>query len=100
MGNLSSSPRKICTEDDLEKLELKRCFELLHAMGRASDPNATIEATRASIGGFLQAIFQGWGTSVEIPRIPEISGVEVNAPAGRVCGELVGLLWILHLYRS
>lgn len=87
MGNLPSSPRRIRNEDDLEKLELKRCFELLHAMGRASDPRATVEATRASIGGFLHAIFQDWDTTVAIPAVPGASGVEANAPAGRICGK-------------
>ena len=86
-GNLPSSRRRIITEDDLEKLELKKCFELLHAMSRASDPTAPIGSTRNSIGGFLKAIFMGWGTGMVIANIPDVGPVWSDAPAGRICGQ-------------
>lgn len=86
-GNLPSSPRRIITEDDLEKLELKRCFELLHAMSRASNPSAPVSSTRKSIGGFLKAIFMGWNTGMAIATIPDVGPVWSSAPAGRICGK-------------
>ena len=96
VANNADSPnatitRTISSADDLEKWELRRCFDLLHACGRATQPDATLSTTRKSIEGFLEAIFNGWaaggGTSEEL--IKPLLDVQVDAEvvAGKVCGK-------------
>ncbi|KAJ4246262.1 hypothetical protein NW762_013612 [Fusarium torreyae] len=59
-------PRPITSADDLDEFELKRCFEILHACGVATDPAATLGSTRDTMEDFLDAIFKDWsGNSTE-----------------------------------
>ena len=83
--------RAISSPDDLEKAELLRCFDLLHACGRATQPDASLSTTRKSIEGFLEAIFNGWSAGGSTPEdlVKPVLDVNVDAeiPAGKVCGE-------------
>ena len=90
--------RNISSADSLNKEELMRCFYLLHACGRATQADATLETTRKSIEGFLDAIFNSWfangddevecGITKPILKLQ----VEVSTPAGIVCGKFVCLV--------
>ncbi|KAF5020022.1 hypothetical protein F66182_7958 [Fusarium sp. NRRL 66182] len=53
-------PRSITTADDLDEPELKRCFEILHACGTATDPDATLGSTKDTMEDFLDAVFKEW----------------------------------------
>src|SRR5690606_6460328 len=84
--------RTIDGPDDLEKPELLRCFDLLHACGRATQPDATLSTTRKSIEGFLEAIFNGWnprgGTAASGEKVvkPELDvHVDAEVVAGNIC---------------
>ena len=86
--------RKITGPDDLEKPELLRCFDLLHACGRATQPDANLTTTRKSIEGFLEAIFNGFkaggGTVAPEEKMvkPELDvQVDAEVVAGNICGE-------------
>lgn len=86
--------RTIEGPDDLEKPELLRCFDLLHACGRATQPDATLSTSRKSIEGFLEAIFNGWkpggGTVASGEKMvkPELDiHVDAEVVAGNICGE-------------
>lgn len=88
--------RAIASPDDLDKTELMRCFYLLHACGRATQPDASLATTRKSIEGFLSAIFNSWsvGGDKDENEIQENNKpvlnvhVDADAEAGRICGEL------------
>ncbi|KAH7129393.1 hypothetical protein B0J13DRAFT_598408 [Dactylonectria estremocensis] len=54
------APRTITTADNLDEVELKRCFEILHACALATDPTATLKFTRETMEGFLDAVFNNW----------------------------------------
>ncbi|KAI9150084.1 hypothetical protein HJFPF1_09838 [Paramyrothecium foliicola] len=71
----------------LGKWELHRCFEILHACGTTTDPEATRKTTRQSINGFLDAIFRGWTSSSEEELAkPSLElPVEVEVEVGRIC---------------
>ncbi|KAM5341896.1 hypothetical protein ACJ41O_014927 [Fusarium nematophilum] len=62
---LLREPRTINSADDLDELELKRCFEILHACGAVTDPTATLATTRDTMEGFLDAVFKGWTGNIE-----------------------------------
>lgn len=83
--------RVIKSPDDLGKAELLKCFEILHACGKATVPDATLATTRKSIEGFLDAIFNGWRNEqeVELIRPPLEFAVEAEVVAGQICGTLV-----------
>lgn len=88
--------RPISSADDLERAELLRLFEILHACGRAAQPGNTRASTRGSIEGFLDAAFNGWaadggGSSgeggTEVPARPVYDiVVEGEVVAGVICG--------------
>lgn len=91
-GNTASEgtlwQRSITSQDDLERAELARCFEILHACGRATQPDATIATTRKSIEGFLEAIFkkwtpEGWLADKAKPKID--FSTEADVVAGKIC---------------
>ncbi|PNY24075.1 Uncharacterized protein TCAP_05986 [Tolypocladium capitatum] len=79
--------RRISCADGLSEVQLGRCFEMLHACGRATDLGATLEKTRQSIDGFLEAIFNEWTSeSLGDPPRPELEFlVEAEVVAGRIC---------------
>ncbi|KAH7122930.1 hypothetical protein EDB81DRAFT_847260 [Dactylonectria macrodidyma] len=63
--------RSITTADNLDEIELKRCFEILHACALATDPTATLKFTRETMEGFLDAVFNNWtGNATEEPAEP------------------------------
>lgn len=52
--------RSIDTADDLDDIELKRCFDILHACGLATDASTTLASTSDTMEDFLNAVFNGW----------------------------------------
>lgn len=52
--------RPIETADDLDDIELKRCFDILHACGLATDASTTLASTSDTMEDFLNAVFNGW----------------------------------------
>ncbi|KND89051.1 hypothetical protein TOPH_06351 [Tolypocladium ophioglossoides CBS 100239] len=79
--------RCISCADGLSEVQLGRCFEILHACGRATDLNATLEKTRQSVDGFLEAIFNQWTSDHTGDLLqPELEFlVEAEVVAGRIC---------------
>ncbi|KAF4981969.1 hypothetical protein FZEAL_2315 [Fusarium zealandicum] len=89
-GNpLLREPRTVTTADDLEELELKRCFEILHACGIATDPNTALASTRDTMEGFLDAVFNGWAgnTPDELPRPSMDFTVREYVSVGNICDQ-------------
>ncbi|UNI16571.1 hypothetical protein JDV02_002997 [Purpureocillium takamizusanense] len=79
--------KPIASPEQLTEVQLTRCFDILHACGRATDTQATLATTRHSIDGFLEAVFQDWSseTSDELLR-PELEFmVDAEVVAGRIC---------------
>ncbi|KAJ4122930.1 hypothetical protein NW768_009920 [Fusarium equiseti] len=76
-------PRPITSADDLDGLELKRCFEILHACHITTDMDATPVLTRKTMEDFLEAVFEGDG--LEKPRLQFV--VREFLQVGNVCGE-------------
>ncbi|KAG6030301.1 hypothetical protein E4U41_000133 [Claviceps citrina] len=99
-------PRPICSPDQLTEVQLKTCFDLLHACGRATDEAATLETTRASVDGFLDAVFRDWRwdgpekqeggekekerEGVERPELEFV--VEAGVVAGTICTDITASL--------
>lgn len=52
--------RPIETANDLDDIELKRCFDILHACGLATDASTTLASTSDTMEDFLNAVFNGW----------------------------------------
>ncbi|KAM0288512.1 hypothetical protein ACHAO9_006873 [Fusarium lateritium] len=52
--------RSIETADDLDDMELKRCFDILHACGLATDVTTNLASTSDTMEDFLNAVFNGW----------------------------------------
>ncbi|CAG9939539.1 unnamed protein product [Clonostachys rosea f. rosea IK726] len=79
--------RTIQSPDDLGKAELLRCFEILHACGRATVPDASLAVTRKSIEGFLEAIFNGWANDQEKELVkPSLEfRADADVVAGHIC---------------
>lgn len=82
------TPRSITTADDLDEVELKRCFEILHACAVATDPTATLTSTRETMEGFLDAVFKDWtGNEADEPAKPVMDFVlREYIGVGNVCG--------------
>ncbi|KAL7926958.1 hypothetical protein ACQKWADRAFT_326970 [Trichoderma austrokoningii] len=80
-------PVTIKGTDDLNKGQLKKCYEILHACGSATDPNASLSKTRQSIDGFLDAVFNEWSSDKagDLPRSELEFLVEAEVMAGRLC---------------
>ncbi|KAM6517822.1 hypothetical protein FSOLCH5_006590 [Fusarium solani] len=88
LGNpLIRGPRTITTADHLDELELKRCFEILHACGAATDPNATLMSTRDTMEGFLDAVFKEWTGNFEdeLPKPAMDFVVREFVSVGNIC---------------
>ncbi|KPM37234.1 hypothetical protein AK830_g9313 [Neonectria ditissima] len=83
-------PRTITTADDLDEVELKRCFEVLHACAVATDPTATLTSTHETMEGFLDAVFKDWtGNASDDPAKPALDFVlREYISVGNVCREL------------
>ncbi|KAH8670543.1 hypothetical protein BGZ61DRAFT_497694 [Ilyonectria robusta] len=81
------TPRSIITADDLDEVELKRCFEILHACAEATDPTVTLTSTRETMEGFLDAIFKDWtGNEPDEPAKPAMDFVlREYIGVGNVC---------------
>ncbi|CAI6082836.1 unnamed protein product [Clonostachys chloroleuca] len=81
--------RTIQSPDDLGKAELLKCFEILHACGRATVPDASLAVTRKSIEGFLEAIFNGWANDQEKELVkPSLEfRADADVVAGHICGK-------------
>ena len=79
----------IAGPDDLDKAELRKCFEVLHACGRATDPNATLASTRRCIDRFLEAVFSDWTSDSQDELLkPELDfSVSAETVVGMICGE-------------
>ncbi|KAK5993089.1 hypothetical protein PT974_06517 [Cladobotryum mycophilum] len=77
----------IASAEDLSEAQLKKCFEILHACGSATDPNASLSTTRQSIDGFLDAIFNDWSSRKpgNLMRSELEFLVEADVVAGKVC---------------
>ncbi|KAL7939378.1 hypothetical protein V8C35DRAFT_275212 [Trichoderma chlorosporum] len=82
-------PVPISSADDLNDVQLKKCYEILHACGSATDPNASLTKTRQSIDGFLDAVFNDWSSSKAgaLLRSELDFLVEAEVVAGRLCGK-------------
>lgn len=86
--------KAISTADHLTEVQLKKCFDILHACGSATDDRATLGTTRASIDGFLDAVFNEWTSDkdFDVPK-PDLDFlVEAEVAAGRVCGKILALM--------
>ncbi|KAF7548717.1 hypothetical protein G7Z17_g6877 [Cylindrodendrum hubeiense] len=85
--HLLRTPRSIATADDLDEVELKRCFEILHACAVATDPTATLKSTRETMEGFLDAVFKDWtGNAADEPAKPVIDFVvREHVGVGNIC---------------
>lgn len=81
--------RTIESADDLEEAELKRCFEILHACGSATDEEASLKKTRETIEEFLDAIFKDWSTdNHQEMNKPVMDFIVREAVAvGKICGK-------------
>jgi hypothetical protein len=87
--------RVITSPDDLERPELKQCFEILHACGRATNKEATLATTNESIEGYLRAIFKDWDSGAPMSDEFEagpggaegLRDVKVQVSAGMMCSE-------------
>lgn len=81
------TPRSIITADDLDEVELKRCFEILHACAEATDPTVTLTSTRETMEGFLDAVFKEWtGNEPDEPAKPVMNFVlREYIGVGNVC---------------
>ncbi|KAL6876828.1 hypothetical protein J3F83DRAFT_422538 [Trichoderma novae-zelandiae] len=77
----------IKSADDLNEAQLKKCYEILHACGSATDANASLTKTRQSIDGFLDAVFNDWSSrkAGSLLRSELDFLVEADVAAGRVC---------------
>ncbi|KAF4986143.1 hypothetical protein FGRMN_10967 [Fusarium graminum] len=79
--------RSIETADDLDEVELKRCFDILHACGLATDLTTTLASTRDTMEDFLNAVFGHWtGNSagdIDKPTMDFIVREHINV--GNVC---------------
>ncbi|KAL7945041.1 hypothetical protein V8C42DRAFT_324396 [Trichoderma barbatum] len=82
-------PVPIKSADDLNEAQLKKCYEILHACGSATDPNASLTKTRQSIDGFLDAVFNDWSSNKAgaLLRSELDFLVEAEVPAGRLCAK-------------
>ncbi|KAM0551359.1 hypothetical protein ACHAPJ_008467 [Fusarium lateritium] len=91
-------PRTITSADDLDEVELKRCFEILHACGVATDPAATLGSTRDTMEDFLDAIFKDWsGNSTEELAKPAMDFVVRECiSVGNVCGKMSSSIDVVH----
>ncbi|GAB0137995.1 hypothetical protein EsDP_00006244 [Epichloe bromicola] len=82
-------PKPISSADQLTEVQLKKCFDILHACGTATDDGATLETTRASIDGFLDAVFRDWKCDADTDSglvRPELEFmVEADVIAGTIC---------------
>ncbi|KHN97485.1 uncharacterized protein MAM_04500 [Metarhizium album ARSEF 1941] len=80
-------PRAISSADQLTEVQLGRLFDMLHACGRATDEQATLLTTRASIDGFVDAVFNDWNSGNEEGMVkPELEFlVEEEVVAGTIC---------------
>ncbi|CAG7559382.1 unnamed protein product [Fusarium equiseti] len=76
-------PRPITSADDLDGLELKRCFEILHACHIATEMDATLVSTGKTMEDFLEAVFQE--DSLEKPRLQFV--VREFLQVGNVCDQ-------------
>ncbi|KJZ73415.1 hypothetical protein HIM_07209 [Hirsutella minnesotensis 3608] len=79
--------RPILSVEHLTEQQLSKCFEILHACGTATDLEATLAKTRASVESFLDAVFNDWSSSKagELLR-PELEFfIEAAVVAGRIC---------------
>lgn len=82
-------PMAIQSADDLSEVQLGKCYEILHACGSATDPNANMSKTRQSIDGFLDAVFNEWSSrkAGNLPRSELDFLVEAEVLVGKLCGK-------------
>ncbi|KAH6609145.1 hypothetical protein Trco_002491 [Trichoderma cornu-damae] len=87
--NYPAGPTTIKSADDLNEVQLKKCYEILHACGSATDPNASLTKTRQSIDGFLDAVFNEWSSrkAGTLLRSELDFLVEADVVAGRLCAK-------------
>ncbi|PNP46188.1 hypothetical protein TGAMA5MH_02223 [Trichoderma gamsii] len=80
-------PMAIKSADDLSQVQLKKCYEILHACGSATDPNASMTKTRQSIDGFLDAVFNEWSSrkAGNLLRSELDFLVEAEVSVGKLC---------------
>ncbi|KAH7151955.1 hypothetical protein B0J13DRAFT_419973, partial [Dactylonectria estremocensis] len=71
------------------EVELKRCFEILHACAIVTDLTATLTSTRETMEGFLNAALKEWtGNLADDPAKPVLDFVlRQDISVGNVCGE-------------
>jgi hypothetical protein len=90
--------RSITSPDDLERAELVHCFQVLHACGRATQPDQPLSSTRKSIEGFLDAVFKSWtpeGWDAEGAKPMLEFTTEAEVVAGKICGMPPPLVFFL-----
>ncbi|KAM0355131.1 hypothetical protein ACHAPU_000991 [Fusarium lateritium] len=78
--------RSIETADDLDEVELKRCFDILHACGLATDSTTTLASTRDTMEDFLNAVFGHWtGNDGDVAKPTMDFTVRQHINVGNVC---------------
>ncbi|KAF9773408.1 hypothetical protein IL306_008803 [Fusarium sp. DS 682] len=90
LGNhILRKPRSITTPDDLDDLELTRCFYILHACSAATESNATLAKTRDTMEDFLKAVFRDWTGDAGEPTKPSLDFVvREYISVGNVCSKI------------
>ncbi|CAG1964742.1 unnamed protein product [Fusarium graminearum] len=82
-------PRPIRSADDLDDIQLKRCFEILHACHKASEVDATLISTRETMEDFLAAVFSDWAAdgneTMIMPKMDFV--VRGYLRAGNICSQ-------------
>lgn len=81
--------RSIETADDLDDIELKRCFDILHACGLATDATTNLASTSDTMEDFLDAVFNGWtgndGEELTKPTMDFV--VREHISVGTICSK-------------
>ncbi|KAI6758781.1 hypothetical protein HG530_011021 [Fusarium avenaceum] len=81
--------RSIETANDLDDMELKRCFDILHACGLATDASTTLASTSDTMEDFLNAVFNGWagndGEELIKPTMDFV--VREHITVGNICNQ-------------
>lgn len=81
-------PCSIASANNLDEIQLKRCFEILHACHVATNPDATLVSTRDIIEDFLKAVFKEWTGQDERTMVkPKMDFVVSEfTRVGNICG--------------
>ncbi|KAG5981787.1 hypothetical protein E4U55_002565 [Claviceps digitariae] len=81
------TPKLISSPDQLTEVQLKICFDILDACGKATDKDGTLKTTRADIEEFLYSVFKDCRWDAEEGLVwPELDFmVEADLVVGMLC---------------